>query len=44
MRNSDQGRAEDQIERLRNPLDRANADFEEFVSMAAHNLRPSLRT
>jgi len=24
-------------------LDRANADFEEFVSMAAHNLRESLR-
>jgi light-regulated signal transduction histidine kinase (bacteriophytochrome) len=24
-------------------LDRANAEFEEFVSMAAHNLRESLR-
>jgi light-regulated signal transduction histidine kinase (bacteriophytochrome) len=57
MGNSDQSRAEDQIERLRNALDaeirrgvelqkqadRANADFEEFVSMAAHNLRQSLR-
>jgi light-regulated signal transduction histidine kinase (bacteriophytochrome) len=28
---------------LRSRLDRANADFEEFVSMAAHNLRESLR-
>ena len=43
MGNSDQSRAEDEIERLRKQLDRANADFEEFVSMAAHNLRQSLR-
>ena len=57
MSNSDQNRAEDEIERLRQALDaetrrclevqrqldRANADFEEFVSMAAHNLRESLR-
>ncbi len=28
---------------LRKQLDRANADFEEFISMAAHNLRESLR-
>ena len=28
---------------LRRQLDRANAEFEEFVSMAAHNLRESLR-
>lgn len=28
---------------LRRQLDRANADFEEFVSMAAHNVRESLR-
>ena len=28
---------------LRKQLDRANADFEEFVSRAAHNLRESLR-
>ena len=57
MGDSDQNRAEDEIERLRKALDaetqrclevqrqldRANADFEEFVSMAAHNLRESLR-
>jgi light-regulated signal transduction histidine kinase (bacteriophytochrome) len=43
MGNTDQSRAEDEIERLRQQLDRANADFEEFVSMAAHNLRQSLR-
>ena len=35
-------RAEEEIG-LRKQLDRANADFEEFVSMAAHNLRESLR-
>jgi light-regulated signal transduction histidine kinase (bacteriophytochrome) len=28
---------------LRRQLDRANADFEEFISMAAHNLREPLR-
>lgn len=43
MGNADQGRAEEEIERLRRHLDRANTDFEEFVSMAAHNLRQSLR-
>ena len=57
MGNTDQNRAEDEIERLRKALDeetearldverklgRANAEFEEFVSMAAHNLRQSLR-
>ena len=43
MGNTDQSRAEDEIERLRQQLDRANADFEEFVSMAVHNLRQSLR-
>jgi light-regulated signal transduction histidine kinase (bacteriophytochrome) len=43
MGNFDQGRLEDETERLRRQLDRANADFEEFVSMAAHNLRQSLR-
>ena len=57
MGNSDQNRAEDEIERLRQALDaetraclevqrqldRANAEFEEFVSMAAHNLREPLR-
>jgi light-regulated signal transduction histidine kinase (bacteriophytochrome) len=43
MGNTDQSRAEDEVERLRQQLDRANADFEEFVSMAAHNLRQSLR-
>ncbi len=55
--NTDQIRAEEEIERLREALDaetqrclevqrqldRANAEFEEFVSMAAHNLRESLR-
>jgi len=35
--------AEEEVERLRKQLDRANADFEEFVSMAAHYLRQSLR-
>jgi light-regulated signal transduction histidine kinase (bacteriophytochrome) len=57
MGNSDQNRAEGEVERLRKALDaetraclevrrqldRASADFEEFVSMAAHNLRESLR-
>jgi len=40
---ADQNRTEDEIERLRKALDAANADFEEFISMAAHNLRESLR-
>jgi light-regulated signal transduction histidine kinase (bacteriophytochrome) len=39
----DQNRMEDEADRLRKQLDRANADFEEFVSMAAHNLREPLR-
>ena len=43
MGDPDQDRAGDEIERLRKQLDRANTDFEEFVSMAAHNLRQSLR-
>jgi hypothetical protein len=30
-------------ERLRQAIDRASAEFEEFVSIAAHNLRESLR-
>jgi light-regulated signal transduction histidine kinase (bacteriophytochrome) len=40
MNNSGQNRADDEI---RIELDRANSDFEEFVSMAAHNLREPLR-
>ena len=50
MGNSDQSRPEEEIERLskeldevRRQLDRANEGFEEFVSMAAHDLRQSLR-
>lgn len=43
MGNSDQSRAEEELERPRKQLDRANADFEEFVSRAAHNLHESLR-
>ena len=43
MGNSDQNPPNDEIDRLRSELDRANADFEEFVSMAAHNLRQDLR-
>lgn len=43
MGNSDQRRVEDEIEHLRKQLDRASTDFEEFVSIAAHNLRQSLR-
>ena len=40
MGDSDHHRAEDEIERVRTALE---AEFEEFVSMAAHNLRESLR-
>jgi light-regulated signal transduction histidine kinase (bacteriophytochrome) len=40
MGDSDQGRTEVEIERIRTALD---AEFEEFVSMAAHNLREPLR-
>jgi light-regulated signal transduction histidine kinase (bacteriophytochrome) len=40
MGNSDQNHTEFEIERMRRALD---AEFEEFVSMAAHNLRESLR-
>lgn len=43
MSNANQSSAEEEVERLRKQLDRSNADFEEFVSMAAHNLRQSLR-
>jgi len=43
MGSTDQSRGEDEIASLRQQLDQANADFEEFVSMAAHNLRQSLR-
>src|ERR1700683_5286692 len=43
MGEPDQNRTEDEIERLRKALDLASAEFEEFVSMAAHNLRESLR-
>ena len=40
MGDSDQNRREDETERLRETLE---AEFEEFVSLAAHNLRESLR-
>jgi chemotaxis family two-component system sensor kinase Cph1 len=40
MGDSDQDRMADEIERVRTALE---AEFEEFVSMAAHNLRESLR-
>jgi light-regulated signal transduction histidine kinase (bacteriophytochrome) len=40
MSNSDREHAQ---EELRKQLNQANADFEEFVSRAAHNLRESLR-
>jgi len=40
MGNSDQNQTEVEIERIRTALE---AEFEEFVSMAAHNLRESLR-
>jgi light-regulated signal transduction histidine kinase (bacteriophytochrome) len=40
MGNSDQSQTEVEIERIRTALE---AEFEEFVSMAAHNLRESLR-
>jgi light-regulated signal transduction histidine kinase (bacteriophytochrome) len=40
MGNSDQNHTEFEIERTRTALE---AEFEEFVSMAAHNLRESLR-
>jgi light-regulated signal transduction histidine kinase (bacteriophytochrome) len=40
MSNSNPSRTDDEIERLRKTLD---AEFEEFVSIAAHNLRESLR-
>jgi len=43
MSNANPSRTEEEVERLRKQLDRANADFEEFVSMAAHYLRQSLR-
>jgi len=40
MGDSDHNRAEDEIERTRTALE---AEFEEFVSLAAHNLHESLR-
>jgi light-regulated signal transduction histidine kinase (bacteriophytochrome) len=40
MNNSERTRVEEEV---RKQLDRADADFEEFVSLAAHNLRESLR-
>jgi light-regulated signal transduction histidine kinase (bacteriophytochrome) len=40
MTNSNPSRTDDEIERLRKTLD---AEFEEFVSIAAHNLREPLR-
>jgi light-regulated signal transduction histidine kinase (bacteriophytochrome) len=43
MENFDENGAEEEIGHLRRQLDRANADFEEFVSMAAHNARQYLR-
>jgi chemotaxis family two-component system sensor kinase Cph1 len=43
MDNSAQSRSEEETERLRKQLDRLNTDFEGFVSIAAHNLRESLR-
>jgi light-regulated signal transduction histidine kinase (bacteriophytochrome) len=43
MRDIDQTPAAEEIERLRNVLARERKEFEEFVSMAAHNLRDSLR-
>ncbi len=42
MGHADQYRAEEAIG-LRKQLDGANAGFEEFISLAAHNLRDSLR-
>jgi light-regulated signal transduction histidine kinase (bacteriophytochrome) len=43
MDDFDHNHAEDEIQRLHKALDRASAEFEEFVSTAAHNLRESLR-
>lgn len=43
MEKTEQNQIEDEIVRLRGQLERANANFEEFVSMTAHNLRQSLR-
>jgi light-regulated signal transduction histidine kinase (bacteriophytochrome) len=43
MGDFNQNRTEEEIAHLRNALDRTSAEFEEFVSMAAHNLRESLR-
>ena len=34
---------EEEVERLQKALKRANSEFEEFISMAAHNLREPLR-
>jgi light-regulated signal transduction histidine kinase (bacteriophytochrome) len=43
MADARRGRAEEEAERLRQQLGRVNAEFEEFISMAAHGLRQSLR-
>src|ERR1051326_3211924 len=50
MSNPDQTKSCNECERLRQELeqvqtklDRSNAAFEEFISMAAHNLRQSMR-
>jgi chemotaxis family two-component system sensor kinase Cph1 len=43
MNHARQSRAEEEAEQLRKELDQANAEFEQFVSIAAHNLRQSLR-
>src|SRR5579859_7429872 len=43
MGDSDDNRAEGEVERLHRALEQASAEFEEFVSMAVHNLRDSLR-
>jgi light-regulated signal transduction histidine kinase (bacteriophytochrome) len=43
MGDADQSRTENEILELRRQLDRANAEFERFISMAAHDLRESLR-
>jgi light-regulated signal transduction histidine kinase (bacteriophytochrome) len=43
MADSDQQRTENELKRLRHALDASDRAFDEFVSMAAHNLRESLR-
>src|SRR4051794_12010045 len=43
MDTAKQNSTENEIERLHKALDRAHEEFERFVSVAAHNLRDSLR-